>query len=100
VSFIGSVDLDPGTIIVADSQGNTAGILQIRGVGWKQLGTSLGTTIVDRMFDTEESQIAFASLIGNADVAVDDLTVSILDKNLTNLRDLSISGDGRTRRIV
>lgn len=95
-----SVDLDPGTITMTNAD-NTGGLVQIRGVGWKNIDTDvIGTTIIDRMFDIQESQVAFASLVGNANVSVDDLTVSILDRNLNNLRDLSVSADGRTRRIV
>ena len=95
-----SVDLDPGSVSLPNSQGNTGGAVLLRGLGTKSIGDSIGTTVVDRLFDVEEAQIAFASLVGNADVSPDDLTVSILDKNLNNLRDLSVSADGRTRRIV
>jgi hypothetical protein len=95
-----SCDLDPGTVIIADGQGNTGGSILIRGLGTKSVGAAIGTTVIDRLFDVDEAQIAFASIVGNADVAGDDLTVTVLDKNLNNLRELSVSVDGRIRRIV
>lgn len=100
VGFTASVDLDPGTVKVQDGQGNTGGDVLIRGLGTKFIGTSIGTTIIDDLFDVKEAQIALASLVGNADVSGDDLTIDILDKNLNSLRQLSMSVDGRTRRIV
>lgn len=39
-------------------------------------------------------------VVGNADVSPDDLTVTILDESLATLRTLSVSADGRTRRII
>lgn len=99
-SFVGSIDIDPGTVEILDAQGNTAGMLQVRGVGTKVVGDAVGTSIIDKVFDVVESQIAFASLVGNVDISLDDLSVSILDRNLNNLRELSVSPDLRTRRIV
>ena len=95
-----TIDLDPGTVIVSDGQGNTGGTVSVRGLGTKNIGTSIGTTVIDRLFDINEANIAFSSLIGNVDISGDDQTISILDKNLANLRDLSVSSDGRTRRIL
>ena len=95
-----TVDLDPGTIKILDGKGNTGGVTVIRGLGTKEIGSSIGTTIVDRLFDITEAQLGLASLVGNVDITVDDQTVSILDRNLNNLRDLSVSADGRTRRIL
>ncbi len=41
-----------------------------------------------------------ASTVGNADVSGDDLQVIIRDEGLTPIRTLSVSADGRIRRIV
>ena len=95
-----TVDLDPGTIKILDGNNNTGGTVLIRGLGTKDIGSSIGTTVVDRLFDITEAQLGLASLVGNVDISLDDQTVSILDRNLNNLRDLSVSADGRTRRIL
>ena len=52
------------------------------------------------MLRTDELWIAIESLIGNADVSLDDLTIDIKDKALNTVRTLSVSADGRVRRIV
>lgn len=101
-----SVDLDPGTINMLDGQGNTGGLVQIRGLGWKNISDAIlaggagVTNIEDRLFDIREAQIALASLVGDANISLDDETVTILDRNLNALRTISITGAGRTRRIV
>ena len=103
--FTASVDLDPGTIKILDGQNNSEGYVLMRGLGTKEIGPIIeaqgaGTpTIDDRLFDVKEAQIAMASLVGDAIVSADDLTVQILDKNLNVLRELSVSADGRTRNI-
>ncbi len=50
--------------------------------------------------NVDDLYIAIQSLIGNADVSVDDLTITIKDTDLTTLREMSVSADGRTRRIL
>ena len=110
-AFVASLDIAPGTVKILDGVGNTAGIINIRGHGTKEIGDAMlagqtagspqnVTQIVDRMFDTQELQTMIEGVIGNTDVSLDDLTVTLLNKNLDTLRSLSVSADGRQRRIL
>jgi hypothetical protein len=78
----------------------TAGTISVRGVS--QFTNSAAGSAVDEtgLLNTEELAIALASLVGNADVSGDDLTVEIKDAGLNIVRTLSVSADGRVRRIV
>lgn len=104
--FTGSIDLDPGTITMLDGQGNTGGTVQIAGTLWNAISETIMaggagvTAIVDKAFDAKETQIALASLVGNADVSLDNQTITILNKNLATLRELSLTINQKTRRIV
>lgn len=98
-----SVDLDPGRLILTDAS-NTGGTVVVRGSGDLVVTQSVLDVITldrDGLIDARGINTAAKSLIGNADVSPDDLTVTILDDDaVTVLRQLSVSADGRTRRIL
>lgn len=78
----------------------TDGTISVRGVA--QFTNNAAGSAVDEsgLLNTEELAVAIASLVGNADVSGDDLTVEIKDAGLNIVRTLSVSADGRVRRIV
>lgn len=45
-------------------------------------------------------ELAVAAIVGNADISLDDQTITVLDASLATLRQLSLSVDGRTRRVL
>lgn len=79
---------------------NTDGTISIRGQS-EFTDNSAGSVIDTEGFvDAVELNIAIQSLVGNADVALNDLSIEVKDKALAVLRTLSMSADGRVRRIV
>lgn len=98
-----SIDLDPGKITLTDSS-NTGGTILIRGVGRCIVSDTVRDAVAindEGLIETHDLYIALRSLIGDADISSDDLTVSILDRDQTTvLRSLSVSADGRVRRVI
>ena len=93
-----SVDLDPGHLILDASC--TGGTILVRGTG-RLTDNSAGSTIVDDgLLNTVEIDTMIQSTVGNVDVAGNDLKVTVLNKDLTTNRELSVSADQRTRRIL
>lgn len=93
-----SVDLDQGTLILDSSC--TGGEVLVRGVGLL-VDNSNGTTVHSGgLLKTDEVDILVQSSVGNVDVSADDLTVTIRDNVLAQLRQLTLSSDKRTRRVV
>jgi hypothetical protein len=78
------------------------GVISVRGVA--QFTDNSAGTFVDAtgLLNTEELAVGIASLVGNATVSGDDLQVDILDNASPQniLRSLSVSADGRVRRII
>jgi hypothetical protein len=93
-----SIDLSQGTLELDASC--TGGSVLVRGSGLL-IDNSTGTTVNhDGFLHADDIDVMVQSTIGNADIAVDDLTVTILDPALATLRQLSLSADGRTRRVL
>ena len=93
-----SVDLNQGTLALDNTCiGGTVGV---RGVGLL-IDNSAGTTVNSTgLLKTDEVDIMVQSAVGNTDVSPDDLTVTVRDKLLATLRELSLTSDKRTRRII
>lgn len=96
-----SVDLDPGRVIMTHPS-NTGGVLLIRGTGNSLIDEGLGVTVIETgLVDTDLLYSGLQAMIGNVSVSGDDLTIEIKDTdNVTVLRTLSVSADGRIRSIA
>jgi len=95
---VASIDLSQGTLELDATC--TGGTVVVRGIG-VLIDNSTGTNVIHTgLVHSDELDIAVQSTVGNADISLDDQTVTILDEDLAQLRQLSVSADKRTRRIL
>lgn len=96
-----SMDLIAGSLILTDAS-NTGGILNLRGVGNKSIGASVGTTVItDGFVDAQDLHTANQVAAGNVSQSADGLTVTVFEKDGTTVnRTLNISADNQNRTIA
>lgn len=96
---IASIDLDPGHLVIDSSC--TGGMIIVRGIGRLTNNGAAGVTVIDAGFlDASEFDILYHAIAGNADVNITDTQIEIRDEDMNLVRTLSVSVDGRIRRIV
>jgi hypothetical protein len=96
---VASLDMDPGHVTIDSSC--TGGILLVRGMGRITRNDAGAVTVIDFGFlSAEEMSIVYHAVAGNAEVSINDQTVTIKDEAGATLRVLSVSADGRVRSIV